>query len=76
MFIQGNLMFIISPIFGWIRDATQSYAICFNALTLLMCLCIVPWIAEMLWFRFHFQTCEKISLSQNVQNKLYANKLK
>lgn len=46
-------MFLISPIFGWIRDITQSYAICYNALTLLMCLCIIPWFAEMLLFRYH-----------------------
>lgn len=53
MFLQGNLMFLISPIFGWIRDFTQSYVICFNTLTLLMCMCVIPWIIEIIWFQIH-----------------------
>lgn len=46
MFLQGNIMFIIGPFIGWIRDATQSYEITFHCLTLSMALCAIPWILE------------------------------
>ncbi|XP_055300044.1 monocarboxylate transporter 14-like [Sitodiplosis mosellana] len=55
MFLQGNFSFIIAPFIGYIRDATQSYVICFNSLTFIMSLCAIPWIIEMIWFRFNLR---------------------
>lgn len=51
MFLYGNFSFIIAPFIGFIRDVTKSYAICFNSLTFIMSLCVIPWILEMIWFR-------------------------
>lgn len=49
LFIQGILSFLLAPVVGWIRDATESYPICFNTLTLILALCVISWIGEMLW---------------------------
>lgn len=46
MFLQGNIMFVIGPFIGWIRDATQSYEISFHCLSIAMVLCAVPWLIE------------------------------
>lgn len=51
LFIQGNLSFMLSPFTGWIRDVTQSYTICYHSLTVLMCVCLVPWTIEIIRFR-------------------------
>lgn len=53
MFLQGNFAFLIAPFIGYIRDVTQSYVVCFNSLTFIMSLCAIPWIIEMIWFRFN-----------------------
>ncbi|XP_017850385.1 monocarboxylate transporter 7 [Drosophila busckii] len=52
MFIQGNAMFIIGPIVGYIRDRTQNYLLVFNILNIFMILCAVPWILELLYVKF------------------------
>lgn len=46
MFLQGNIMFVVGPFIGWIRDATQSYEITFHCLTVAMAMCAVPWLLE------------------------------
>lgn len=51
LFIQGNLSFLLSPFTGWVRDVTQSYAICYHSLTVLMCVCLIPWTIEMIGFQ-------------------------
>lgn len=51
MFFQGNFVFLLGPIVGWIRDVTQSYVIFINCLQFFMCLCAIPWIIEMIWTR-------------------------
>ncbi|XP_055713264.1 monocarboxylate transporter 9 [Phlebotomus papatasi] len=52
MAISGNIGFIVGPISGYIRDATQSYPIFFHSLNLCMALCAVPWILEVLYVRY------------------------
>ncbi|GAB0097094.1 uncharacterized protein DMENIID0001_126920 [Sergentomyia squamirostris] len=51
MAISGAIGFIIGPISGYVRDATKSYAIFFNFLTLCMAFCAVPWILEILYVK-------------------------
>ncbi|XP_031639658.1 monocarboxylate transporter 7-like [Contarinia nasturtii] len=53
MFLYGNFSFIISPFIGYIRDMTKSYVTCFNSLSFIMSLCVIPWILEMIWFRLY-----------------------
>lgn len=53
MFIQGNLIFLMSPTVGWIRDITQSYVIYYHSVTIIMAICAVPWIIEILWFKLY-----------------------
>uniref|UniRef100_A0A7G3APX1 Putative monocarboxylate transporter n=2 Tax=Lutzomyia longipalpis TaxID=7200 RepID=A0A7G3APX1_LUTLO len=52
MAISGLIGFIIGPISGYIRDATRSYPIFFNSLTLCMALCAIPWILEVIYVKF------------------------
>ncbi|XP_017871441.1 PREDICTED: monocarboxylate transporter 9 isoform X1 [Drosophila arizonae] len=52
MFTQGNAMFIIGPIVGYIRDRTQDYLLVFHILNVFMALCAVPWIIEILCVKF------------------------
>ncbi|XP_030566197.1 uncharacterized protein LOC115766416 [Drosophila novamexicana] len=52
MFTQGNAMFIIGPIVGYIRDCTQDYLLVFHILNAFMALCAVPWIIEVLIVKF------------------------
>lgn len=51
MFFQGNLMFLLGPIVGWIRDKTQSYVLLVYCLQFFMSLCVIPWIIEIVWLR-------------------------
>lgn len=51
MFLQGNIMLIIGPLVGYIRDTTKSYEISFHLLSILMGLCAVPWIIEIFFFK-------------------------
>lgn len=53
MFLQGNLMFILGPIVGWIRDTTQSYVILIHCLQFFMSLCVIPWLIEIVWLRVY-----------------------
>ncbi|KAH8398043.1 hypothetical protein KR222_011561, partial [Zaprionus bogoriensis] len=52
MFTQGNAMFLIGPIVGYIRDRTQNYILVFHILNVFMALCAVPWIIEVLIVKF------------------------
>lgn len=49
MFLQGNIMFIIGPIIGYLRDVTGSYVTAFHALSVIMAFCVVPWLFEILY---------------------------
>lgn len=51
MFFQGNLMFLLGPIVGWIRDITQSYILLVYCLQFFMSLCVFPWLIEIVWLR-------------------------
>lgn len=51
MFFQGNLMFLLGPVVGWIRDKTQSYVLLVHCLQFFMCLCVIPWLTEIVWLR-------------------------
>lgn len=51
MFINGNITLLVGPFTGWIRDVTQSYAICFHALTFVLSMCAIPWLLEIIYFR-------------------------
>lgn len=52
VFIQGNLAFLLGPLFGWVKDVTHSYETYFHSLTFTLCLCAIPWLIEMTCFRF------------------------
>lgn len=52
MFTQGNGMFLIGPIVGYIRDRTQDYILVFHILNVFMAMCAVPWIIEVLIVKF------------------------
>ncbi|XP_068159983.1 monocarboxylate transporter 7 [Drosophila tropicalis] len=52
MFTQGNAMFVIGPIVGYIRDKTQDYILVFHILNVFMMLCAVPWVIEVLCVKF------------------------
>ncbi|XP_034474080.1 uncharacterized protein LOC117781430 [Drosophila innubila] len=52
MFTQGNGMFLIGPIVGYIRDRTKDYILVFHILNVFMALCAVPWIIEVLIVKF------------------------
>lgn len=52
MFTQGNGMFLIGPIVGYIRDRTQDYILVFHILNVFMALCAIPWIIEVLIVKF------------------------
>ncbi|KAL7744096.1 hypothetical protein ACLKA6_009082 [Drosophila palustris] len=52
MFTQGNGMFLIGPIVGYIRDRTQNYILVFHILNVFMALCAIPWIIEVLILKF------------------------
>ncbi|XP_055844453.1 monocarboxylate transporter 9 [Episyrphus balteatus] len=51
MFLQGNIMFLIGPIVGYVRDRTQDYALTFHCLNFFMALCVFPWIMEMIYVK-------------------------
>jgi MCP family monocarboxylic acid transporter-like MFS transporter 9 len=51
MFLQGNIMFIIGPIIGYIRDVTGSYITAFHALSAVMAACVIPWLLEIFYKR-------------------------
>lgn len=53
MFVQENIVFLIGPLIGYIRDATKSYFICFNTLTFIMSLSAISWLCTALWLRLH-----------------------
>lgn len=44
-------MFLLGPIVGWIRDKTQSYVLLVHCLQFFMCLCVIPWLVEIVWLR-------------------------
>ncbi|XP_033171831.1 monocarboxylate transporter 7 [Drosophila mauritiana] len=52
MFIQGNAMFLIGPIVGFIRDKTKDYIFVFHILNGFMILCAAPWVLEVLIVKF------------------------
>ncbi|KAH8275744.1 hypothetical protein KR026_004448, partial [Drosophila bipectinata] len=52
MFTQGNAMFLIGPIVGFIRDKTKNYLLVFHILNGFMILCAVPWVIEVLIVKF------------------------
>ncbi|KAH8300627.1 hypothetical protein KR044_012275 [Drosophila immigrans] len=52
MFTQGNGMFLIGPVVGYIRDRTKDYILVFHILNVFMALCAVPWLIEVLIVKF------------------------
>ncbi|KAM7350408.1 monocarboxylate transporter 9 [Cochliomyia hominivorax] len=52
MFLQGNIMFAIGPVVGYIRDKTQDYILTFHCLNFFMGLCAFPWILEIIFVKF------------------------
>uniref|UniRef100_A0A1A9W694 Major facilitator superfamily (MFS) profile domain-containing protein n=1 Tax=Glossina brevipalpis TaxID=37001 RepID=A0A1A9W694_9MUSC len=56
MFLQGNIMFIIGPAVGYLRDRTQDYVLTFHCLNFFMALCAVPWILEIIFVKFRRRT--------------------
>lgn len=56
MFLQGNIMFAIGPLVGYLRDQTQDYILTFHCLNFFMALCAFPWIIEIIFVRFRRRT--------------------
>ncbi|XP_075154484.1 monocarboxylate transporter 9 [Haematobia irritans] len=56
MFLQGNIMFAIGPVVGWLRDKTQDYILTFHCLNFFMGLCAFPWILEIIFLKFRRRT--------------------
>uniref|UniRef100_A0A1A9ZB14 Major facilitator superfamily (MFS) profile domain-containing protein n=1 Tax=Glossina pallidipes TaxID=7398 RepID=A0A1A9ZB14_GLOPL len=56
MFLQGNIMFIIGPAVGYLRDMTQDYVLTFHCLNFFMALCAIPWILEIIFVKFRRRT--------------------
>ncbi|KQS30081.1 monocarboxylate transporter 7 [Drosophila erecta] len=52
MFIQGNAIFLIGPVVGYIRDKTKDYILVFHILNGFMILCAAPWLVEVLIVKF------------------------
>lgn len=52
MFLQGNIMFAIGPVVGYLRDRTQDYVLTFHCLNFFMVLCAFPWILEIIFVKF------------------------
>ena len=66
MFLHGNIMFLMGPVVGYIRDVTKSYDVSFYCLSTLMAGCAIPWIAEIIYFR---QKAKLVKLfSNNIEN--------
>lgn len=51
IFFTGIFFFILGPVNGVIRDATNSYIVCFHMLTGILAICIIPWTIEIVWTR-------------------------
>ncbi|TMW49112.1 hypothetical protein DOY81_005795 [Sarcophaga bullata] len=56
MFLQGNIMFAIGPVVGYLRDKTQDYVLTFHCLNFFMGLCAFPWILELIFVKFRRRT--------------------
>ncbi|CAO1399339.1 unnamed protein product [Diamesa hyperborea] len=57
MFLQGNIMFIIGPVIGYLRDITGSYTIAFHSLAFVMAAgCVIPWFYEVCYYKFYKKT--------------------
>ncbi|XP_037813118.1 monocarboxylate transporter 7 [Lucilia sericata] len=56
MFLQGNIMFAIGPVVGYLRDKTQDYILTFHCLNFFMGLCAFPWILEIIYVKFRRRT--------------------
>ncbi|XP_067616113.1 monocarboxylate transporter 7 [Eurosta solidaginis] len=52
MFLQGNIMFAIGPVVGYLQDQTKDYIITFHCLNFFMALCAVSWLIEMFCLKF------------------------
>nr|XP_014097240.2 monocarboxylate transporter 9 [Bactrocera oleae] len=52
MFLQGNIMFAVGPLVGYLRDLTQDYIVTFHCLNFFMALCAVPWLIEIVCVKF------------------------
>uniref|UniRef100_A0A0A1WGI3 Monocarboxylate transporter 9 n=1 Tax=Zeugodacus cucurbitae TaxID=28588 RepID=A0A0A1WGI3_ZEUCU len=52
MFLQGNIMFAIGPLVGYLRDLTQDYIVTFHCLNFFMALCALPWLIEIVCVKF------------------------
>lgn len=52
MFLQGNIMFAIGPLVGYLRDLTQNYVVTFHFLNFFMALCAIPWLLEIVCVKF------------------------
>ncbi|XP_011203888.2 monocarboxylate transporter 9 [Bactrocera dorsalis] len=62
MFLQGNIMFAVGPLVGYLRDLTQDYIVTFYCLNFFMALCAVPWLMEIVCVKFRRKgnfNCEK-----------------
>lgn len=54
MFLQGNIMFVIGPVIGYLRDITGSYIIAFHSLAFVMAAgCVIPWFYEICYYKFY-----------------------
>lgn len=67
MFLQGNIMFLIGPVVGYIRDVTKSYDVSFYCLSCVMAFCVIPWIVEIIYLQHRVnqeeQICDKLDHS-------------
>ena len=64
MFLQGNVMFVIGPIIGFIRDVTKNYQLSFHCLSFVMACCVIPWIIEMCYLK-HAAKKDKIKCNES-----------
>ncbi|XP_054747128.1 monocarboxylate transporter 9 [Anastrepha obliqua] len=55
MFLQGNIMFAIGPLVGYLRDRTRDYILTFHCLNFFMALCAVPWLLEIVFVKFRMK---------------------
>lgn len=51
MIIKGITVVSIGPIFGMIRDLSNSYTLSFHSQNMLLSIAMIIWIAELMWFK-------------------------
>lgn len=51
MILKGVAVISIGPVFGYIRDVTNSYTLSFHTHNILLSIAMIIWITELTWFK-------------------------